>query len=109
MKSYISKKFPLETRMTDQTFDFRSAERLMVSNWCSESLTIVVLTCLCQEVDMDSSRHSSLRNYNFKDESTTNFACRASLAEDCRVAAFPPSVECLVRLPDQLQSQLNLA
>jgi len=29
MKSYISRKFPLETRMTDQTFDFRSAERLI--------------------------------------------------------------------------------
>src|ERR1700682_6328901 len=32
MKSYISRKFPLETRTTDQTFDFRSAERLIGSS-----------------------------------------------------------------------------
>src|ERR1700694_5628747 len=32
MKSYISRKFPLETRTTDQIFAFRSAERLIVSN-----------------------------------------------------------------------------
>jgi hypothetical protein len=29
MKSYISRKFPLETRTTDQTFAFRSAEKLI--------------------------------------------------------------------------------
>src|ERR1700682_764975 len=32
MKSYISRKFPLETRTTDQIFAFRSAERLIGSN-----------------------------------------------------------------------------
>src|SRR5437879_11903517 len=29
MKSYISRKFPLETRTTDQTFVFRSSEKLI--------------------------------------------------------------------------------
>jgi hypothetical protein len=30
MKSYISRKFPLETRTTDQIFIFRSSEKLIV-------------------------------------------------------------------------------
>jgi len=30
MKSYISRKFPLETRTTDQTFDFRLVGEIMV-------------------------------------------------------------------------------
>jgi len=30
MKSYISRKFPLETRTTDQIFDFRLAGGIMV-------------------------------------------------------------------------------
>jgi hypothetical protein len=29
MKSYISRKFPLETRTTDQIFELRSAEAIM--------------------------------------------------------------------------------
>jgi hypothetical protein len=35
MKSYISRKFPLETRITDQTFEFRS-EGLIIGSYDSQ-------------------------------------------------------------------------
>ncbi len=52
------------------------------------------LTCPCHEAGMDSSRHFSMRLHIFKDESTANFAYGASLAEDRRVADFPPPTTC---------------
>src|ERR1700731_1758938 len=48
MKSYISRKFPLETRTTDQTFAFRSAEKLigfvgsLLQPWQRRSIAISI-------------------------------------------------------------------
>src|ERR1700737_1237345 len=39
MKSYISRKFPLETRITDQTLDLRSLERIVGSMFLDRSAT----------------------------------------------------------------------
>src|SRR6266481_3874900 len=36
MKSYISRKFPLETRITDQNFDFRSEGGIIGPHYCQK-------------------------------------------------------------------------
>src|SRR5712664_4782598 len=108
MKSYISRKFPLETRTTDQIFDSRSAERLIGSN-CLQSWPFVTLrrrppielnspqsffghdAC---SLETDRGRHFRARLCTFKDESAAKLAKWASLGEDRRVAGFFPHIGC---------------
>src|SRR6202158_6616470 len=114
MKSYISSRFPLETRTTDQIFAFRSAERLIVSNG-SQSRPFVLrrrrppialnspqaffvraarpqktASLTLPKVEHGRCSHPTMRLNTFKDESPAKLAQGARLAEDRRVADFPP-------------------
>src|SRR6266436_1049773 len=129
MKSYISRKFPLETRMTDQTFDFRSAERLIGPKCCQSwpfaaqrrrprsrvdsSLVLFQscaspeknFTCHCCEAEADNGRPLHMRIHTVMDELGANLARRASLAEDCCVADFPPPMARLFTRPASIQAE----
>src|SRR5260370_7565948 len=114
MKAVISRKVPLETRTTDQIFDFRSAARLIGSN-CSRSWPFVTLRRR-PPIELNSPQsffghaarppetagltspkgehggggHPRMRLNIFKDESTANLAQGGTLAQDRARARLPP-------------------
>src|SRR5882762_9984968 len=128
MKSYISRKFPLETRTTDQTLDFCSAERLIGSNgsqswpfvtqWRRPPIELHSPQCFLGHAACPlGTAHFIIAPrgtrtladifrmslYTCKDKSAAKLAQWASLAEDRRVASSPPTTGC----PSAYQTSFN--